>query len=228
MKSDLSFPSITLKYLSALSRNNNREWFEKNRERFTFEFLEPATQFVVDMGEKLSSINPDLQYVPRIDKSIFRLHRDVRFSKNKSPYKSNLGILLWEGKRKKMECSGYYFHIEPGSFFLGAGLYMFAKDQLKNYRDIVSDPVKGKELNDIIKSVLKYKRISLGGRTFKRTPKGYDPEYKYADLLLHSGLYVSYESNDLSEIRNVDLVKFCFKLYKLMSPLHNWLVKNIN
>ena len=134
MKNEIVFPDSTINFLKSLSRNNNKDWFNKNRERFDFEFLQPAIQFVVDMGEKLTSIAPNINAIPKIDKSIFRLHRDVRFSKNKAPFKNNLGLYFWEGRGKKMECSGYYFHIEPKLFFLGAGMYVFTKDQLKKYR----------------------------------------------------------------------------------------------
>ncbi|MFN3693589.1 MAG: DUF2461 domain-containing protein, partial [Ignavibacterium sp.] len=142
----MTFPFITAKYLSDLSKNNNREWFLKNRERFDMEFLQPAIQFVIDLGERLQTFAPSIMAVPRIDKSIFRLHRDVRFRKNKSPYKTNLGIYFWEGKGKRMECSGFYFHIEPNNFFLGAGMYVFSPQQLKKYRDTVYNPDKASEL----------------------------------------------------------------------------------
>lgn len=226
MKKQLTFPEITVKYLKALSKNNNKEWFEANRERFTFEFLEPAVQFVVDLGEKLSGIRPELQYFPRIDKSIFRLYRDVRFSKNKAPFKENLGILLWEGSDKKKECSGYYFHLEPGSFFIATGMYMFSKEQLSIYREKVADPTYGKELSDIINHLSKNKNFRLGGNTFKRVPKGFDPDYKYANLLLHSGLYVYLEPGGPFPA-NKDIVEYCYQIYKKQTILHDWLVKNI-
>lgn len=227
MKKSIGFPEITLKYLTQLSKNNNKEWYESNRDRFTIEFLEPAMNFVIELGEKLSNISPELQFIPRIDKSIFRLHRDVRFSKNKSPYKTNLGILLWEGSGKKLECSGYYFHLEPGNFFLGTGMYMFSKDQLIKYRKVVSDIEKGKELSGIIRNILKDKEFKTGGKIYKRVPKGSDPDYKYADLLLYNGLYTYYETSDLSEIKNKNLIDYCFKKYKKQYPLHQWLVNNM-
>jgi uncharacterized protein (TIGR02453 family) len=227
MKNEIVFPDSTINFLKSLSRNNNKDWFNKNRERFDFEFLQPAIQFVVDMGEKLTSIAPNINAVPKIDKSIFRLHRDVRFSKNKAPFKNNLGLYFWEGRGKKMECSGYYFHIEPKLFFLGAGMYVFTKDQLKKYREVVADPSKGKELSNIVAALLKKKDFQLGGKTYKKVPRGFDPDYKYKDLLLHSGIYIFYESTDFEELRKTSPVNFAFNFYKKSSPLHNWLVENI-
>jgi uncharacterized protein (TIGR02453 family) len=227
MKNEIAFPQSTIKFLTALSKNNTKEWFEKNRVRYDFEFLHPAVQFVIDLGEKLSDLSPNIYAIPKIDKSIFRLHRDVRFSKNKAPFKTNLGLYFWEGSGKKMECPGYYFHIEPTLFFLGAGMYMFTKDQLKKYREIVFDPVKGKELNEIISKLLKKKSYQLGGKTYKKTPRGFDPNYKYNELLLHSGLYVYYESKNFKELTKKDPADFAFKIFKELSPIHNWLLKNV-
>ncbi len=220
------FPLNTLAFLKKLSKNNNKEWFEENRESFNSDFLQPALQFVVDLGEKLKTIAPDIMAVPKVDKSIFRLHRDVRFSKDKSPYKTNLGIYFWEGRRKKMECSGLYFHIDPKTYFLGAGMYMLSNDLLKTYREKIYDPVLGKELNAIIKKVMKKGKFGLGGKTYKRVPKGYDPEYPYADYLLYSGFYIYYEGKNMDDLVK-DPVSFSFKIYKDMLPVHQWLVKNL-
>ena len=227
MKREITFPQSTIKFLTALSKNNSKEWFEKNRARYDFELLQPAVQFVIDLGEKLSDLSPNIYAIPKIDKSIFRLHRDVRFSKNKAPFKTNLGLYFWEGKRKKMECPGFYFHIEPTLFFLGSGMYMFTKDQLKKYREIVSDLAKGKELNEIISKLLKKKNYQLGGKTYKKTPRGFDPDYKYNELLLHSGLYIYYESKNFDELTKRDPVTFSIKVFKDMFPIHNWFVKNL-
>jgi len=222
-----SFPKTTIKFLSDLSKHNSKEWFEMNRERFDSEFLQPAVQFVIDLGDKLSVLSPGIFAIPKIDKSIFRLHRDVRFSKDKSPYKTNLGLYFWEGAGKKMECSGYYFHLESKSFFLGAGMYMFTKDQLKKYREVVAVPEKGKELTAIIKKITSKEKYKIGGMSFKKVPKGFDLDYKYNDLLLHNGLYLFYESNDLTELSKNDPVKFSLSVFKELSPIHSWLLKNV-
>ena len=220
------FPLNTLEFLKKLSKNNNKEWFEENRELFNSDFLQPALQFVVDLGEKLRTIAPNIMAVPKIDKSIFRLHRDVRFSKDKSPYKTNLGIYFWEGKRKKMECSGLYFHIDPKSYFLGAGMYMLSGDLLKTYREKVYNPVLGKELSDIVQKVIKKGKYGLGGKTYRRVPKGFDPEYPYAEYLLYSGFYIYYEGKNIKDLVK-DPVGYAFKIYKDLLPVHQWLVKNL-
>jgi uncharacterized protein (TIGR02453 family) len=221
-----NFPFEAVRFLSKLKRNNNREWFESHREEFNNSLFEPAQEFVIVLGELLRTIVPDIIAIPKTDKSIFRLHRDVRFSKNKLPYKTNLGLYFWEGERKKMECSGFYFHVEPEYFFLGAGQYMFTDEQLKKYRGVVYDPDKAKELDSIVRK-LKKKGFGIGGKTYKKVPRGFDPEYPHAEYLLYFGIYAFQEKKDLKILTKENPAKFAFQKFKAMLPLHQWLVKNI-
>lgn len=220
------FPKKTAAYLNKLSKNNNRKWFEANRDNYNSEFLEPCIQFVVEMGDRLQDIDPDIVAIPKVDKSIFRLHRDVRFSKDKTPYKTNAGLYFWNGKMKKMDASGFYFHLEPKHFGVGLGIYMFPPHLLKKYRDVVSKAASVKELHQIVRTLEK-KGFTIGGKKFKKTPKGYDPKTLYPGYLLYEGIYTWYESDDLKKIDGGKAVTIVFKIFKDMLPLHKWLVKNL-
>lgn len=220
------FPKKTLAYLKKLSKNNTRDWFEANRDLYNSDFLEPCFQFVVEMGDKLQDIDPDIVAIPKIDKSIFRLHRDVRFSKDKTPYKTNAGLYFWNGKMKKMDASGFYFHLEPKLFGVGLGIYMFPPHLLKKYRDVVSDSANSKELHQIVRSLEK-KGYTIGGKKFKKTPKGYDSNILYPGYLLYEGIYAWYESDDFKKIEGEKSVNYIFKVFKDMLPLHKWLVKRL-
>jgi uncharacterized protein (TIGR02453 family) len=222
-----NFPKNSATYLKKLSANNNRDWFEKNRELYNSDFLEPAINFVVAMGDKLRAISPEIHAIPKIDKSIFRLHRDVRFSKNKDPYKTNMGLYFWDGPGKKMESSGYYFHLEPKKFGVGGGMYVFSKGHLKKFRDVVSDATKGKELDSIVKKITKKGIYTVNGKHYKKTPRGYDPNSKFNEYLLYNGIYAWYDGKKLSEIGGANTINQIYKMFKDMSPLHNWLVKNL-
>ncbi len=221
-----NFPQKTVSFLKKLSKNNNRDWFESHRDDYNTQFLAPAFQLVVDVGEKLSTIVPNINAIPKIDKSVFRLHRDVRFSKDKSPYKTNLGIYFWEGK-KKLASSGFYFHLDTKRFFIGTGIFMLSGEQLKIFRNAVSNPALGKELNTAVKKVMKKGNYLLGGKNYKKTPRGYDPESQYADYLLHNGFYMHYENTALNELIENDPVQVIFKTFKNMLPVHQWLVENL-
>jgi uncharacterized protein (TIGR02453 family) len=220
------FPRDTVAYLKKLSKNNSREWFEANRDKYNSDFLEPCFQFVVEMGDKLQDIDPDIVAIAKIDKSIFRLHRDVRFSKDKTPYKTNAGLYFWNGKMKKMDASGFYFHLEPKLFGVGLGIYMFPPHLLKKYRGVVSDSANSKELHQIVRSLEK-KGYTIGGKKFKKTPKGYDSNILYPGYLLYEGIYAWYESDDFKKIEGGKSVNYIFKVFKDMLPLHKWLVKRL-
>lgn len=220
------FPKRTSAYLNKLSKNNNREWFEANRDLYNSDFLEPAVQFVFEMGDKLQDIDPDIVAIPKVDKSIFRLHRDVRFSKDKTPYKTNAGLYFWNGKVKKMEASGFYFHLEPKLFGVGLGIYMFPTHLLKKYRDVVSNSTSAKELHQIVRTLEK-KGFSIGGKKYKKTPKGYDPNTQYPGYLLFDGIYAWFESDNIKFISDGKAVNTIFKIFKDMLPLHKWLIKNL-
>ncbi|MBZ0178872.1 MAG: DUF2461 domain-containing protein, partial [Melioribacteraceae bacterium] len=138
-------------FLKKLKANNDKDWFENHRDEFNNSVLAPAQELVFEIGMELQSIRPGIVAIPKIDKSIFRLHRDVRFSKDKRPYKTNIGLLFWEGPGKKMERSSFYFHVEPGKFILAAGLYTMEKLTLNKYREVVSNKTSGKELSEILK-----------------------------------------------------------------------------
>lgn len=220
------FPQKILSYLRKLSKNNNRKWFEANRDFYNSDFLEPSVKFVVEMGDMLSDLDPEIVAIPKVDKSIFRLHRDVRFSKDKVPYKTNAGLYFWNGKSKKMDASGFYFHLEPKLFGAGVGMYMFQPNLLKKYRDVVSNPSSAKELHQIVRSLEK-KGYSIGGKKFKRVPKGYDPKSSYPGYLLYNGMFAWYESNNFKEIDKGKSVTAVFKIFKDVLPLHKWLIKNL-
>lgn len=219
-----NFPLKTVAFLKNLSKHNNKEWFEEHRDDYNEQFLEPAFQFIVEMGERLNVIVPGINAIPKIDKSVFRLHRDVRFSKDKSPYKTNLGIYFWEGN-EKLAGSGFYFHADANGLFIGTGIYMPSSEQLKVYRNAVADPGSGKELHNAIKKVIGKGKYSLGGKSFKKVPRGYDADSPYSEYLLHGSLYVYYEKPDFAELTNNDPVEYAFKIFKDMLPVHQWLVK---
>ncbi|MEW6145864.1 MAG: DUF2461 domain-containing protein [Thermodesulfobacteriota bacterium] len=223
------FPKGTFDFLRDLELNNNRDWFESSRSIYEDLVLRPAQEFVVEMGDRLKTISPRVSAIPLIDKSIFRLYRDTRFSTDKTPYKTHLGMLFWEGPRKKLENPNYYVQLNKSSIFLGAGEYRFTADLLRRYRDSVVHPRRGVELKRILDEITANESYKIGGGHYKRVPRGYDPDHPNAGLLLHNGLYTYYEGALPDEIYSSRFVDFCFSILKEMSPLQGWLgrVNNI-
>ena len=128
----------TLYFFNGLKENNNKPWFDQNREVYEDFVLGPAKSFVLGMGERLKELSSTINADPRTNKSLFRINRDIRFSKDKSPYKTHMGLVFWDGGLPRMECSVFYFHLEADYIMLGAGIYKFTKPQLVEYRNSCS------------------------------------------------------------------------------------------
>jgi uncharacterized protein (TIGR02453 family) len=221
------FTKGTLRFFSGLRKNNTREWFESNRSAYETHVLAPAKAFVVAMGERLRAEVPGIIAVPAVNKSIFRLNRDTRFSLDPSPYKTNLGLYFWEGPKPRMECAGFYLHLEPPSLMLGGGFYMFPDHVLARFRRAVVDPKAGRELAAILADIRKRVGFEVGGQHYTRVPVGFDPSHPNAELLKHNGLYVGVEGTVPGEFYSSRLVDYCFERYLPVVPLHRWLVKRL-
>ena len=228
MPSDREFQGFspqTVDFYVELIRNNDRTWFESNKSRFEKHVLAPARAFVVDMGQRLQDIAPEIHADPRVNKSLFRIQRDIRFSRDKSPYKTHLGIWMWEGEGPRMEHSGFYFHLEPPNLMLGAGMREFPKPVLEAYRSAVVDRKWGTALTDAIETATSKAFYTIGGRHYKRVPRGFEPNHPNAELLLHKGLTVRTESPIPPEFYSRKLLDYCFAGFTEMKPVHQWLVR---
>ncbi|MFB0566067.1 MAG: DUF2461 domain-containing protein [Candidatus Aminicenantaceae bacterium] len=227
MPEGLSFEGFfkeTIDFFMNLKKNNSREWFDSKREDYERYVLEPSRAFVKAMGECLKAISPNILAIPKVNRSLFRITRDTRFSFNKAPYKTNLGIYFWEGSRSRLECSGFYFHLEPPRIILGVGVYIFPRNSLDRFRLAVVDPEYGEELSGIIDKISKKRGYELGGKHYKRIPSGFDASHPNAELLLHNGLYASYEKDIPEELYSSRLISYCWEKYYPLAPLHRWLV----
>ena len=217
------FPRQLDAFFTGLAANNNKAWFEAHRDEYEALVLFPAQDFVYELGKRMKKVVPGLIADPRTNGSIFRIYRDTRFSKDKTPYKTHLAILLWEGEGKKLERPSFYFQIEPGRVYLGAGLYRFNGEQIQRYRDAVVDPRHGAALTRAMTKVADAGPYGFGGEHYKRVPRGYDPEHKMAGLLRHNGLFVGYESKTPAAIHTAKAADWCAGHFAKFAPLHKWL-----
>lgn len=139
------FSPKLLSFLSELEKNNNKPWFDKHRKDYESLYVEPAKEFVAAMGSQLKRISADLHAEARINGSILRINRDVRFSKDKSPYRASLQIMFPEGPEFDRHRPAFLFRLTAHSLELGAGLCGFDKDHLHRYRAAVDDSKTGQE-----------------------------------------------------------------------------------
>jgi hypothetical protein len=135
-----------------------------------------------------------------------------------------MGIFFWEGTRPRMECPGFYFHVEPDMLLMGVGLYMFPKYLFDTYRNSVVHAKYGKDLTEIVAKIQKKKGYQIGGKHYKRIPAGFDPSHPNAGLLLHNGIHAGVQSAIPEEFYSKKLVNYCWQKLQPLLPLHTWLV----
>ncbi|MFB6320327.1 DUF2461 domain-containing protein [Saccharicrinis sp. FJH54] len=207
-----------LTFLTDLKQNNNREWFNENRKRYDTA-KKTFTAFTELLINELRTIDPD---IPLLDprKCIFRIFRDVRFSPDKSPYKTNFGTYMAPGGRKSIY-AGYYFHIEPDNCFIGGGCYMPQGPELKAIRDAIYESPE--EYLEIINNS-KFRSMfgEVWGEELKTAPKGFDKEWPHIDLIRKKS-YVGMRQLDSSLLKSADLLEECRKTYSTLYPLNRFL-----
>jgi uncharacterized protein (TIGR02453 family) len=182
MTKDTSFGPELFSFLADLRANNNREWFAANRHRYEEHLLEPALAFINAFAPKLEEISPHFRADTRPSGgSLFRIYRDTRFSKDKTPYKTNLGIHFRHERAKDAYAPGFYLHIGPGEVFAGGGIWHPGTDGATRIREaIVADPERWRQ---VTRTGAFAKRLELGGDSLKRVPTWADPGHPFADDL---------------------------------------------
>lgn len=180
-------PKEAIAFFKGLEANNSKAWFDAHRDDYQEHVLEPLKFLVMALGVVFARKIPGIVADPRVNGSLFRINRDTRFSRDKSPYKTHAGLYLWIGPGEKLACPGLYLEIGPRHVSLGSGVYMFADSAIGGYRRYVAE--KGSRLTAAIRKAEKA-GFELGGEKLKRVPSGFAPDHKHGELLKHKGLYV--------------------------------------
>ncbi len=209
----------TLAFLTDLSQNNNREWFNQHKDRYKTA-LANVEDFLTIVIRGIAQFDPSVADV-EAKKCVFRIYRDIRFSKDKTPYKNSMGAVIGENGRKT-ERACYYLHIEPnGNSVLAGGKWKPDKDQLKNIRqEIDYNPEKLIEILDD-KS---FRKIfpGLADYKLKRPPKGYSADHPNLELLKQNSFVVVHNYAD-KEILDSGFLKQFAKHCKVMKPFNDFL-----
>jgi uncharacterized protein (TIGR02453 family) len=188
--------------------------------------MHPAREFVIEMGNTLRKIAPGVNAIPKINQSLFKINRDVRFSKDKSPYKNDMGIWLWEGAGKRMASSGFYLHAENNHLLIGVGIKMFPKPILDRYRHPVADKKQGSTPKSAVQKITA-RGYLIDGKHYKKVPRGYDADHPNAEYLLYNGLTARVEEKVPDVFYSDALIDYAYSHYKHMLPLHRWLQKTL-
>lgn len=211
-----SIQDSTYQFLKELKENNNREWFTENKSVYQgahanlAEFMEGL---IVEM-KKIDNIENESG-----KKTLFRIYRDVRFSQNKSPYKTHFGASLTRATRWLR--GGYYLHFEPGNTFVACGFWQPNKDDLKLIRDELAHDAK--PLRAILEDS-NFKKVfgELKGEAVKTAPRGFDKEHPNIDLIRHKSFYFEHSFNDV-EVLSEDFVFEVTKTFLAIRPFFDYM-----
>ncbi|MFT3919158.1 DUF2461 domain-containing protein [Cloacibacterium sp.] len=218
MKKTFDMQSSTLQFLRTLEKNNNREWFNENKTTYQ-EAQQDVISFVEKLIEEMVVFDEEIGKADA-KKSLFRIYRDTRFSKDKSPYKTNFGASLGMGKGSQK--AGYYLHIEPGKSFLAGGIYMPESSVLKEIRKEIS--AFGEEFLTIVEKdeFRNYFRGLSVEDKLKKVPQGFEKDDKMAEFLKLKHYIVTHPVSD-EQLLNENAAKEFAKIYKAMKPLNDFL-----
>jgi len=212
----------SIKFLKDLKKNNNKPWFDKNRPSYELAKQDFAA-FIDKIIQLHSKKDPSIKNLTARD-CMFRINRDVRFSKDKSPYKTNLGASINKDGKKNWNSAGYYFHLEPGKSFAGGGLYMPEPGVLKKVRQEIDYDLSR------IRFILSSKKFkSVYGDldrsvelVLSRVPKGYAPDDPAADLLKFKS-YIAMVTIPDDVLLSKDAAKKIAAAFNALQPLIEFL-----
>lgn len=190
------FKPETIKFLKDLKKNNNRDWFNENKSRYEEQVLDVALHFIQSMQDPLKDIAPHFTAIPkRMGGSLMRVYRDTRFSRNKLPYKTNIGIQFRHEQAKNVHAPGYYVHIDPDEVFLAAGMWMPEPEPLLSIRQRIAE--KPAEWQRAKEDKAFARHFELDGTSLTRPPRGFDRNHRMIeDIQLKSFIAIKNMKHD--------------------------------
>ena len=214
------FDRDAIQFLHELTAEMNREWFEANKPRYQARWVEPLTALLGDVRERLAKAYAPIKLGPP---KLFRIYRDTRFSKDKSPYKTHVAgmIPVREG------CTALYLHVGTDEEFVGVGTYYFEDAQLPRWRKLVAADKTGKEIAGIVGKLRKAGYQVGGHEDYKKVPKGFAPDHPRAELLKMRGLTGGFPAIPKGLLHKPALADWLALHGKATAPLVSWLARNI-
>lgn len=215
------FSKTTFRFLRALARNNNREWFKAHEKDYERHVREPFLQLISDLQAPLAKISPHLRADPRkTGGSLFRLYRDTRFANDKTPYKTWSGARLFHERRREIESPSFYLHIQPNDCFAGGGIWHPQPSTLKRIRDfLVDNPAAWKRATQ---SKAFREHLGFWGQSLTRPPRGYDPQHELIEDLKRKNFAAGEGISDAIVCSN-ELVPVVVATFKRMAPMMDYL-----
>lgn len=220
-----AFKPSLLTFLRQLEKNNNREWFNDNKERYEALVREPALDFISAMGQPLANISGYFVAVPKkTGGSLMRPYRDTRFAKDKTPYKTNVGIQFRHERGKDVHAPGFYFHIDPKEVFIGAGIWRPESSALRAIREAMVERPKDWRA---VRNQRTFKRhYDLAGDSLKTPPRGFDKEHELIEDLKRKD-FIAVKNLSHKDLYSPTLVRDVSSSFKAASGLMAFLCKAV-
>lgn len=227
VQSFAGFPAEGVQFLRELAANNEKHWFEPRREVYVRALQAPAVALVVALGERLRARFPEISYDTRTNGggSLMRLHRDTRFSADKSPYKTNVAMMFSGAAGGKMTTPGFGLQLTPERVELIAGVFGFEPEALEAYRAAVLDDWLGPQLEEAAASVRSAGAYQIEGAGYKRVPAGLPADHPRAAWLKHKGLFVLAPPIGLDVAQTPGLVDAAMAHFEAMAPVQQWIAR---
>jgi len=228
------FTPATFKFLRGLARHNERDWFQAHKAMYEEHVKEASLRLIRDLAAPLVKLSPQLVADARpIGGSLFRIYRDTRFSANKAPYKTHIGISFFHAATKgtarglagnaamgRLDAPVLYLHVEPGGCFAGGGIWHPQAPTLKRLRDFMTDNPRSWQRLSTAKSFTRY--FELGGETLARPPRGYPADHPLLADLKRKDIVASCELTE-REVLSPALASTLVERFRAMRPLLEWL-----
>ena len=217
------FADRTGRFFQALARNQRREWFAAHRAEYEEGWLAPMKALLGELRERLEPSFPEESLAPP---KVFRIYRDVRFSKDKSPYKTHIGgyVAIDGGGPGPAAAAVPYVHVGAGEIFIAAGQWMMDAGQLTRFRDAIADERRGGEVAGMLKKLV-HGGYTVGSHdTLQRVPRGFPPDHPRADLLKRKGLTVHYPTPPRELLTSHRFVDWLVTHSKRAVPVVKWLI----
>ena len=211
--------------MGQLEKNNNREWFEENKQRYLNDVLDPALDFIATIAPSIHGLSDYFDAIPkRTGGSLMRVYRDMRFVKDKRPYKTNIGIQFRHQFGKDVHAPGYYLHVEKDNCFLAAGLWRPEPRALAGIRALIKE--KPVDWGKAVQSKAFKQAYTLGGRSLTRPPKGYTQEDPFLEDLKRKD-FMAVHNFSSQEAMSADFVKMVKKKYGFATPYMRFLCEGV-
>ncbi len=219
------FSAEAIGFLAQLSRNNNRDWFNENKPRYEELVLDSALRFIESMQDPLHDIAPHFTAVPkRVGGSLMRIYRDTRFSKDKTPYKTNVGIQFRHEQARDVHSPGYYVHIDPEQVFIGVGMWRPESESLAQIRRRIAD--KTNEWRKASRDRSFRRHFELGGETLSRPPRGFDKDHPMIDDLKRKD-FIAVKNLDLEDVTSPGFQRKIATAFRAATPFMQFLCKAV-